>query len=147
MDGLSVASGAIAVVSLAFQIGNGIKTLCDFLNSVQDSRKEVRTIVKDLNVISNIIDDIREEAATSRPYSRASTASLTALDACADSVQTFEDMIVDSQRDLASKKMSMRTWAAVRFAWNGDKFKKYQDVLRCLVSDEDDLDTGKAKLD
>ncbi|KAH7360439.1 hypothetical protein BKA65DRAFT_547156 [Rhexocercosporidium sp. MPI-PUGE-AT-0058] len=128
MDGLSVASGAIAVVSLALQIGNGIKKLCDFWDSVQDSPKEIRTIVKDLNIISNIIDDIREEAATSRPYSRALTSSLAALDACADSIQTLEEMIAGSQPGLASKK-SKRTWAAVRFAWNADRLRKYQDVL------------------
>ncbi|PVH85033.1 hypothetical protein DL98DRAFT_63478 [Cadophora sp. DSE1049] len=129
MDGLSVTSGAIAVVSLAIQIGNGIKKLCDFWDSVQDSPKDVRTIIKQLNIISHIIDEIREEAGSLQPYSRALSSTHAALDSCAESIQTLEEMIAESQPGLACRKRPRRTWAAIKFAWNGDKLKKCQGVL------------------
>jgi len=128
MDGLSVASGAIAVVSLAAQIGSGIKKLCDFWTSVQDSPKDVRTIIKQLNIISHIVNDIREGASAPQPYSRALTSTHAALDSCAESIETLEEMVAESQSRLASRKKSRRTWAAIRIAWNGDRLKKYQHV-------------------
>ncbi|KAG4416838.1 hypothetical protein IFR04_010034 [Cadophora malorum] len=129
MYGLSVASGAIAVVSLAAQIGSGIKKLCDFWDSVQDSPKEVRTIIKQLNIISHIVNDIREGASAPQPYSRALTSTHAALDSCAESIETLEEMVAESQSRLASRKKSRRTWAAIKIAWNGDRLKKYQHVL------------------
>ncbi|KAK0112981.1 hypothetical protein ONS95_014695 [Cadophora gregata] len=134
MDGLSVASGVIAVVSLAAQVGSGIKKLCDFWDSVKDCPKDVRTIAKQLNIISHIVDGIREEASTLQAQSRALSPTHAALGSCAESIQTLEEMIVESQRGLVSRKKRRRTWAAIKFAWNGDKLKKYQDVLSQMKS-------------
>ena len=128
-DGLSVASGVIAVVSLAANVGSGIKKLCDFWDSVQDSPKDVRTIVKQLKIISHIVDDIREGASNPQPYSRALPSTHAALDSCAEGIETLEEMVAESPSRLASRKKSRRTWAAIKFAWSGDKLKKYQHVL------------------
>lgn len=129
MDGLSAVSGSFAVVSLAVQIGSSIKKLCDFWEAMQESPNDVRIIVNDLNVISSIIADIHDEASTARPQTRALSSSHAALDACASSTEMLEAMLSGHQPGLDSAKRSKRTWAAAKVAWNGDKMKKYLDIL------------------
>jgi hypothetical protein len=87
MDGLSAASSAFAVVSLAIQIGGGIQKLCDFWTSIQDGPKDINSIIQDLQVVSDIVRDIRLEASNERPHSSALSASIAALNGCSSSME------------------------------------------------------------
>jgi hypothetical protein len=52
MDGLSAAASAIAVVSLAVQIAESLRELCDFWDSIQEAPEDIKAILK-LYVSSN----------------------------------------------------------------------------------------------
>jgi hypothetical protein len=58
MDGLSSAASGVAVVSLTFQIVEGISKLHDFFDSMKKAPKFVAIIVNDLAQLSSILDSI-----------------------------------------------------------------------------------------
>lgn len=55
MEGLSAAASGIAVVSIAVQLANSIKSLCEFWGSVQDAPDDIRAIVKELGLLSAVL--------------------------------------------------------------------------------------------
>ncbi|KAL2070291.1 hypothetical protein VTL71DRAFT_13317 [Oculimacula yallundae] len=130
MEGLSAASGAFAVVSLAIQIGASLKRLCDFWESVQDGSKDIRIVANDLHIMSYIMEDIRDAGTRDmRPQNRAMSTTLAALRGCVESIETLQEVLNEHQTGFSSSKRSKKTWAAFRVAWNGDKLKRYQDIL------------------
>ena len=130
MDVLSSASSAFAVVSLAIEVGDKIKKLCDFWNSIQEAPKEVRRIARDLTIISHVLEDIREDAQSARPHARATSASLAALDQCSDSVDLLQRLLDELEPGLLSEKRRIRRWSAFKAAWKGERIRKFQEGLR-----------------
>lgn len=130
MDGLSAASSAFAVVSLAIQIGGGIQKLCDFWTSIQDGPKDINSIIQDLQVVSDIVRDIRLEASNERPHSSALSASIAALNGCSSSMEALQSIIDQLQPGISSPKPTLRKWATFRAVWKGDRLRKFQETLR-----------------
>ncbi len=130
MDGLSAASSAFAVVSLAIQIGGGIRELYNFWGSIQDGPNEIRRIINDLNIISNVLEDIRQEASREKTHSRVLNTSLAALDGCSETMEALQNMVEELQSGSSAQKRTVRRWAAFKAAWKGDRIRKYQETLR-----------------
>jgi hypothetical protein len=93
MEVLSSVSSTFAVVSLTIELGGKIKKLCKFWSSIQEAPKEIRSISRDLNIISDVLDDIRQDADSARPQLRALSASLAALEQCSDSLGTLQEYV------------------------------------------------------
>jgi DNA repair ATPase RecN len=114
MDGLSAASGAFVVVSLALQIADGIKKLCEFWESIQEAPKTIRFIAKDLNTISEIVEDIRQEANNATPYTHAFSASLAAMDQCSDRLDTLRGLLEELKLGFSSTSRRIRKKSALK---------------------------------
>ena len=130
MAGIGEASSIIAVVSLAIQFGDSIKKFCDFWDSIQEAPREVRIISGDLSIVSDVLEDIRQEAESSRPYSRSLSTSLAALKQCADSLETLQELIDGLEPGFSSQEWKRRKWTAFKTAWKGEKIRRFQDGLR-----------------
>jgi hypothetical protein len=131
MEVLGGVSSAFAIVSLTVELGGKIKKLCDFWDSVQEAPREIRLISRDLKIISDVLEDIRQEAdAELRPHSRAFSASLAALEQCGDNLETLQEIVRAAEPAFASAKWRARNWASFKTAWKGGKLRRFQDELR-----------------
>lgn len=66
MDVLSATSSVIAAVSLAVQLGDKTKKLCDFWKAVKGAPQEIEQIISDLSITASLTDVIRQEAEAPR---------------------------------------------------------------------------------
>ena len=130
MEVLSGVSSAFAVVSLTIELGGKIKKLCNFWSSIREAPKEIRSISRDLNIVSDVLDDIRQDADSARPHLRALSASLAALEQCSDSLETLQEYIDELAPGLVDGKRKIRKWAAFKAAWKEEKLTRFQAVLR-----------------
>ena len=130
MDGLSGAASGIAVVSLAIQLGDGIKKLCDFWDSVKEAPDDVRAITADLKLLSSVLAEIASEEQHFEPDPTLETA----LKACCDNVTKLVRIANDMEPGFASKKPRIRIWTAFRAAIKGESIQKSQKVLEGLKS-------------
>ncbi|KUJ23443.1 uncharacterized protein LY89DRAFT_713899 [Mollisia scopiformis] len=132
MDGLSGAASAFAVVSLAAQVAGGVQKLCNFWETVQDGPRNVSCIVKDLEVVSNVLDDIRQEMLSQNemPYSRSVAATHGALESCQGRVAALDALIDGFQPGFSTHKRNFKKWAALKASWKGDRLRKFQETLK-----------------
>ncbi|KAH7403865.1 hypothetical protein BKA64DRAFT_722511 [Cadophora sp. MPI-SDFR-AT-0126] len=130
MEVLSGVSSTFAVVSLAIELGGKIKKLCNFWSSIKEAPKEIRSISRDLNIISDVLDDIRQDTDSARPQLRALSASLAALEQCSDSLETLQEYVDELAPGLVHGKRRVRKWAAFQAAWKEEKLTRFQAVLR-----------------
>jgi hypothetical protein len=132
MEALSGVSSAFAVVSLAFQTAESIKKLCNFWRAVEDAPEAVREIIRDLNLLSEVLEDIGHEANSARPHSRSFALSLSVLTQCSENVQRLRGFLNSLEPGFASEKRRVRTWSAFKAAWKDDKIHKFQEMVRDL---------------
>lgn len=72
MDGICGASSVIAIISLAIQLGDSIKKLSDFWQSMKGAPREIKLIISDLSVLASLVDVIQHEAESSKPHTQCS---------------------------------------------------------------------------
>lgn len=129
MDVLSGTSSVLAVISLAIQVGEKIKTLCDILQRIQDAPKELQWIINDLSVLAKVADSILEEAEAPRPHSRHLDTCLTALSQCSDCVEEFKVLLAKYQPGLMSSSRTVQKLSGIKVAWKADSIQGYRDRL------------------
>ena len=61
MDVLSATSSVIAVISLAIQLGDKTKKLCDFWKDMKGAPQEVEQIISDVSITASLADIICQE--------------------------------------------------------------------------------------
>ncbi len=66
MEGLGAAASVIAVASLALQLFESVKHLCEFWQSISDAPESVRDIAKELYVLSTILASIANSTVPER---------------------------------------------------------------------------------
>jgi len=130
MDGLSTGSGVLAVISLAIELSDSIKKLCDFWQAMNGASQQASFIISDLSVLASIAESIRIEAETPRPHTRALTTSINALNQCLDSVAQLEKIVIKYQPGLLCSSRRVQTWNACKVIWTGDKIKTFRDQLK-----------------
>jgi len=62
MEGLGAAASVIAVTTLALQLVESVKHLCDFWQSISDAPGSIRDIAKEFHVLSGILASIASTA-------------------------------------------------------------------------------------
>jgi hypothetical protein len=129
MEVLSGVSSALAVISLAIEVGDRIKKLCDFWDSIQEAPQNIRTIAKDLSIISTVLEDIRDEARSARPFSKALSASFAALEQCQESLGLLQSLVQEVEPGFESERKRVRKWSAFKAVWKGDRIRKFRQEL------------------
>lgn len=130
MDGLSAAASAMAVVSLAFQLGDSIKQLHDFWDSVKEAPDDIHAIQEDLGLLSSVLAEMANEMQHSGPDQTITRA----LKACSDKVDKLTRITNDLEPGFASRSLRIRKWTAFKAVLKSDKIDKFQKVLEGLKS-------------
>ena len=78
MEGLSAAASGIAVVTVAVQLAESFKKLCDFCKSIKEAPEDIRAISVDLEILSNVLTQIAHETQHIEPDATL----ITALNGC-----------------------------------------------------------------
>ena len=130
MDGLSGAASGIAVVSLAIQLGDSVKKLCEFWASVKEAPDDVRAITADLQLLSSVLAGIASE----EQHVELDPTLIAALKACHDNVAKLVRIANDMEPGFASKKPRIRIWTAFRAVIKGESIQKSQRILEGLKS-------------
>jgi hypothetical protein len=133
MELLSGASSVLAVVSLAMQLGDKIKTLCDFLNQVKDAPKDIQSILKELCIISNVADTIRTQSESPTPHPRTLETCLQALQQCEDCIEEFEILLAKHEPGFTSPSLAIRKWSALKVTWKSNSIQRFRERLKDTV--------------
>lgn len=130
MDGLSSAASVIAVGSLAVQLADTAKQLCDFWSSIKDAPENIRAIMTDLELLSSVLAEAALEAQRTSP-----DASLTAvLHSCNGKLKSLTMLTDDLEPGFSSKSSRIRKWTAFKFVLKSEKLRRFQEVLESLKS-------------
>jgi hypothetical protein len=130
MEVLSGTSSVVALVSLAIQLGDNIKKLCDFWQSMNGASKDIQLIIGDLSILADIAESIGEEARAPRPHTRSLDTSLKALNQCRSGVEELRNIIYKYQPGLASPSPKVLAWTACKFTWQGENVRRFKEALR-----------------
>lgn len=125
MDPLSGGASVLAFVGLASQLAINIKKLYDFWLSIEDAPQEIRAIARDIR----LIEDILEEIAFEEENYLLHRTTRTALQACAETLQEVNALVVDLEPGFASSQRRVRKWNGVKTVFRKDKIKRMQGVL------------------
>jgi len=130
MEALAGVSSVLAVVSVAIQLGDGIKKLYDFWDSVIEAPQEVQAISKDLKIILDVVEDMQMQFEAQKPNSRAATTTSAALEQCLNSVGTLQALTYKLNSGLSSNETKRRKWSALKGAWKKTKIANFRESLR-----------------
>ena len=128
MDGLSGAASGMAVVSLAFQLGDSLKQLYNFWDSVREAPDDIHTVKKDLWLLSRVLADMAKEMQHSGPDQTLTGA----LKLCCDRANKLTDFTKDMEPGFASRSLRIRKWTAFKAVFKSEKIHKFQKVLEEL---------------
>ena len=136
MPGLEVTASAFAVVSLAIQMGESVRKVYRFWNSIQNAPVEVSRIRDDLRILETILVSVAEahQYASLQAISSQSAAGR-GLDVCSLKVQHLCDVVERLQAGFAAGR-HQRCWAMLKSAW----------CKRAIAETLDDLESAKATL-
>ena len=130
MDGFSVAASGMAIVSLAFQLGESIKHLHDFWDSIQEAPDDIHAIQEDLGLLSSVLAEMADEVQDSGPDRTLTRA----LKTCCDKVNKLARITSEMEPGFASRSLRIRKWTAFKAAFKSEKIDKFQKVLEGLKS-------------
>lgn len=97
MDGLSSAASGFAVISLAIQLADGVKKLCDFWNSVKDAPEDIQGVIADLRLLLIVLT----EMAVEDQHVESDSALAAVLKACNDKIHRLADLTNDLEPGFA----------------------------------------------
>lgn len=130
MDGLSAAASAVAVVSLAFQMADTAKQLCDFWSSIKDAPEEIRTVVADLELLTRVLAEMASEAQHIGPDITLAAV----LQSCTGKLKSLTALTNSLELGFSSSSSRIRKWTAFKFVLKSEKLTKFQEVLDSLKS-------------
>jgi hypothetical protein len=119
MDGLSGAASGVAVVSLTFQIVEGISKLRDFFDSIKKAPKFVAIIVNDLAQLSSILDGINVDE---QKYNDV-------LTTCMDKIKDLNAITDELEPGFQSTSQRVRQWTVFRAVRKDAAIKMFRDTL------------------
>lgn len=128
MEPLSSAASCLAVVSLALQLADGIKQLCEFWISVKEAPDDIHTIATDLELLSAVLAHMAHEAQQVEP----DPALEAALLVCNDEVRKLIHLTNEMEPGFASMSRRIRRWTAFKAVLNREKLQRFQKVLERL---------------
>ena len=130
MDGLSAAASGMAVISLAFQLGDSLKQLHDFWDSVREAPDDIHAIQEELGLLSSVLAEMANEMQHSGPDQTLTRA----LEICSDKVKKLNRITNEMEPGFASGSLRIRKWTAFKAVFKSEKIQKFQKVLEGLKS-------------
>ncbi|MCJ1379289.1 hypothetical protein MMC17_002390 [Xylographa soralifera] len=120
MDGVS---SVMAVASLALQLADSVKQLCDFWESVQDAPSRITGLVDDLKIFSATLGELQHDEEIFGPQK----VTLLALESCRIKVNALYALLQPAGFSSTSKVM--RKWSSVKAVLRRDKIERFRCVL------------------
>lgn len=128
MEGLSAAASGITVVSVAVQLADSFKKLCDFWKSIKEAPENIRAISVDLELLSSVLTQIALETQHVEPDATL----IAALNSCCVKVKTLSTILNEIEPGFASTKLRVRKWTALKAALKHGDLMKFQETLERL---------------
>lgn len=128
MEGLSVAASGIAVVSIAFQLAESVKKLCDYWNSIKEAPEDIEAISMDLELLSSILTQIAHEA----QHVELDSNLVPALNGCWGKIKTLTTLLNEMEPGFASTSLRVRKWTALKAVLKRGQLMKFQGALESL---------------
>jgi hypothetical protein len=148
MDPLSNVASGFAVVSLAVQLAESIKSLYDFWEQIQGAPGDIRALCNDLKVLLAVINDIRQNEEILGTHETTATA----LEGCKNVFLRFSfednwksadadyllgqhkinalfDVVNGAVPGFSSPSKVARKWTALKTALRNDKIQKFKSSL------------------
>lgn len=125
MDGLSAGASGIAVVSIAIQLAESIKTFSDFIGSIQEAPEDIQSILSELHDLSLTLNNIHLHHSMSNINSSAQTV----LKNLQRKITAFMTLANKYKPGLDSKSRRRRKWNAIKVVFKHEKFKKLRESL------------------
>lgn len=127
-DALATAASGIAVVSLAIQLAESVKKLCDFWTSIKEAPEDIQAISTDLDLLSGVLTRIAYETQHVEP-----DATLVAtLNGCWAKVRKLTVLLNGIEPGFASRSLRVRKWTALRAVLKHGQLMKFQAALESL---------------
>jgi len=125
MDGLSGASGVIAVVSVAVQLAESIKQLVEFGKAVEDAPPRISALFHDLEVLESVISEFRriDGRITFNGVNEV------VIKNCQQKVSTLQTTIQPAILKLKSNKVASRKWVAFKITLKGEEIQSLQKSI------------------
>ena len=127
-EALSTAASGIAVVSIAVQLADSVKKLCDFWTSVKEAPEDIQAISTANELLSNDLILIADEA----QHVELDTTLIATLNACWVKVKLLTSLLGDIEPGFASKSPRIRRWTAFRAVLKHGQLTKFQAALESL---------------
>ena len=128
MEGLSAAASGIAVVSIAIQLAESVRKLCDFWSSIKEAPEDIRTISIDLGLLSSVLTRIAYEAQHIGPEANL----VAALKGCWSQVESLTALLNEIEPGFASTGSRTRKWAAFKAVFKRGQLIKFQEALESM---------------
>ena len=125
MEGLSAAASGIAVVSVAVQLAESFKKLCDFWKSIEEAPENIRAISVDLELLSSVLIQIAHETQHVEPDATL----IAALNVCCVKVKMLTKILNEIEPGFASTKIRVRKWTALKAVLKQGELMKFQEAL------------------
>lgn len=117
---------ALAVPSIALQLIDKIKEVHDFWSSLKDAPDDIRTIVRDLKSLSDVLEYIRDDVTQHGPDQTIGDL----LDHCEQKVNSWKKMVEHLEQGLRSSSRRARSWSSFRTVLRDKQFKKFYESLQ-----------------
>lgn len=128
MEGLSAAASGIAVVSVAVQLAESFKKLCDFWKSIKEAPENIRAISVDLELLSSVLTQVALETQHVEPDATL----IAALNSCCVKVKTLTIILNQIEPGFASTRFRVRKWTALKAALKHGELLRFQEALERL---------------
>lgn len=126
MDPITGAATGIAVASITIQLADQLKKIYDFWNSWKDAPEDIRSLVKDLELLLSVLDQIRKDE-EQLGTDQTTTAILRSCESQVDSCMT---VLKDLERGLVVQSRRIRRWSVLRTLVNKGNLKKFHESLQ-----------------
>ncbi|KAF6217744.1 hypothetical protein HO133_006571 [Letharia lupina] len=125
---LSTVASGIAVLSIAVQLAESVKSLCDFWTSIKEAPEDIQAISTDLDLLSSVLTRIAYETQHVEP-----DATLVAtLNGCWIKVKILTTLLNEIEPGFASTRSRVRKWTAFRAVLKHGQLMKFQAALERL---------------
>lgn len=128
MEGLSAAASGFAVASIALQLAESVKKLCDFWNSIKEAPEDIRAVSTDLELLSGTLIQVAYEAQHVEP----DAAFIATLNGCKAKVKILTALLNEIEPGFASASSRVRKWTAFKTVLRHRQMEKFQEALERL---------------
>ncbi|MCJ1226722.1 hypothetical protein MMC12_003375 [Toensbergia leucococca] len=125
MDGVSSAASVIAIATVAVQLADGMKKLCEFWSSIKEAPDDIHSIATGLGMLSASLTEIAHEAELQQPDPTLTRV----LKECSVEVNLLTSIVDDFEPGFASSSSRVRRWTALKAVFKTEKLKKFRDFL------------------